>query len=322
MVQPINVADPPIIRPHAPLFSNISNLKAIVDNDVLGATVSFNVVALTNSSAIFLLRSLSNSILAAKELEIVPVRIGAQLYDDRDPAIVGKQVWYWVQLQSADGLNLYVGPVTVVVKSGTAPHAVNWIEASSNFSADDSVEVNVVCELFAGADASGGVAVFIQHYLGNAAQVLIFQDTSETLSFHLKITGEIVTFYVAAVNAAGSLSSLSTGVNLPLNGAVTKPCRLTGLNALEGNGFTQVSFAASLEPGVTLYRLYRGPFGGTFSGAAVVATLAPTSELQYTLEDNVVNGHVSTYQWYVTAVNPVTGESNPSDAVLPATPWS
>jgi hypothetical protein len=254
-------------------------------------------------------------------LEIVPVRIGAQLYDDRDPAIVGKQAWYWVQLQSPTGLNVYVGPVTVVVKSGTGPSVVNWLEVSSDFGPDDYVQIHVVCEVVAGTDVSGGIAVFVQNYQGNPASVLIFQDTTQTLSFKLKQTGEMVTIQVATVNANGVLSGLSAGAALTLNGTPTKPCRLTGLNALEGNGFTQISFLAGPEPNMTLYRLYRGPFGGTFSGAALVTTIVPTSEPQYSIEDPTVNGHVHTYQWYVTAVNPV-GESTPSDAVYPATPWS
>ena len=327
MARPSNVNDPLPPPFRAPLSSNITNLKAIVDGDFLGATVSFNVAALTNTDSIALLRSLTKSVLAAVELKAIPDRIGANTYDDRDASIVGHQVWYWVELSGAEGSIIYVGPVTLVVKAGTGAHVVNWVEASENFSGDDAVQVNVVCEVFAGADSSGGIAVFIQNYQGNPANVLIYQDTTQTLSFHLQITGEVVTIQVAAVDASGALSGLSAGVNLTLNGAATKPCRLTGLSALEGNGFTQISFAASPEPAVNLYRLYRGPFGGTFSEAAIVATLAPTGEANYSVEDGVVNGHVSTYQWYVTAVVmpvglPAEFESTPSDAVLPAVPWS
>jgi hypothetical protein len=66
--------------------------------------------------------------------------------------------------------------------------------------------------------------------------------------------------------------------------------------------------------------LYRGAFGGSFPGAAVVATLIPTDEPAYSIEDSVINGHTSTYQWYVTAVN-LEGESDPSEAILPAVYW-
>lgn len=304
----------------APLASNISNLKVLVDGDFLGATVTFNVVALTNTASIFLLRSLTASVLAAVQLKSIPVVIAPNKYDDRDASIVGKKVWYWVQLQSASGINVYVGPVAVTVTSGAGAHVVNWVEASGDSSTDDSVPVHVVCETFAGADGSGGVCVFIQNYQGNPANVLIYQDTSQTLTFHLKITREVVTLRVAAVNAAGALSALSAGVILTLTGNLTRPCRLTGLAALEGNGFTQISFSASPEPTVTTYRLYRGPFGGTFSGAALVASIQATGEPRYAIEDRTVNGHVSTYQWYVTAIGPL-GESTPSGAVLPAIPW-
>lgn len=315
-----NLADPPSPLARPPFVSNISNLKVVVDGDVLGATVSFNVVALTNTAIIVLLRSFTNSILAATQLEVVPNRIGPQSYDDRAAAIVGKQVWYWLQLQNGNDRNLNVGPVTTVVQSATASHAVNWISASSNFSGDGSVQVNVVCELFPGADASGGVVVFVKNYQGNPANVLIFQDTKQVLTFHLKITREAVLLSVAAVNTAGVLSALSARVGVTLNGRPTNPARLTGLTALEGNKFTQISFSASPEPGITLYRLYRGPFGGTFGQAAVVATIAPTTEAQYSIKDPTVNGHASTYQWFVTSVNAV-GESDPSDAIVPATPW-
>ena len=316
---------PPIGVQVAPA-SNISNLRALVDSDFKGATVSFNVAALTNATSIVLLRSLTNSVLAAVQLEAVPLAIGAYTYDDRAAAIVGKKVWYWVALQNSQGYVTYVGGITVTVVQGSAPHAVNWVEASSNFSGDDSVQVNVVCEVVAGADVSGGIAVFVAGYQGNPAEVLIYQDTTETLSFHLKITGENVTIYVATVNADGALSALSGGVALLLNGAATKPCRLTGLSALEGNGFTQISFSAGPEPGIMLYRLYRGPYGGTFSQAAVVSTIAPTDEAQYSMQDRVVNGGSLTYQWFVTAVGPAginpQGESDPSDAIYPAVPWA
>ena len=200
---------------------------------------------------------------------------------------------------------------------------MNWVEASSNtggFDEPDSVPVHVVVETFAGADASGGVCVFIQHYQGNPANVLIYQDTSEVLTFNLKITQEFVILTVATVNASGALSGLSAGVALVLNGVATTPARLTGLSALEGNGITQINFSGSPEPGVIRYKLYRGAFGGIFGTAVVVATLQATGEDEYAIEDNVVNGHTTTYQWYVTAVGAV-GESDPSDAVLPATPW-
>lgn len=306
--------------PRPPAASNISNLRVTVDADFLGATVNFNIVGTTNTTSVLLLRSMTSSIKAAVTLKQFAVVRGAQAFDDRDPSIVNKQVWYWVQMSNNDDLETNVGPVTVVVKAGSAPHAVNWVEASSDFSSDDSVKVNVVCELFAGADASGGVAVYVSGYQGNAAYVLIFQDATETLSFHLKITGEVVSFKVAAVNASGTASAQSGAVGLTLNGTPTKPARLTGLNALEGNGFTQVAFMASPEINVTLYKLYRSAFGGSFATAVLIKTLVPTDEPQYSIHDAAVNGHASTYQWYVTAVNPV-GESTASDAVLPATPW-
>jgi hypothetical protein len=321
MVRPINVADPPPPPTGSPLASNISNLKVIVDRDYLGATVSFNVMALTNTQSIFLLRSLTNSVLAAVQLKTIPNVIGANSYDDRAASIVGKKVWYWVQLQSSTGINVYVGPISLTVSAGGGAHVVNWVEASGDLSTDDSVPVHIVCETFAGADASGGVCVFVQNYQGNPAQVLIYQDTTETLTFHLKITGEIVTFYVATVNAAGVLSALSAGVAMALTGHLTTPCRLTGLSALEGNGFTQVSFSASPEPTVSSYRLYRGAFGGSFATAALVKTIQATDEPGYSIEDNVINGGTSTYQWYVTAVGP-QGESHGSDAILPAVPWA
>jgi hypothetical protein len=310
----INTVPPPpsLLAP----ANNILNLRAIVDNDFRGVTVSFNVMALTNVASMVLLRSFTNSVLAAKQLENVPLLIGPQNYDDRDPSIVGKQVWYWVQMRNPQGYYTLVGDIRVTVTKGAAPHVVNWVEVSGNTSTDDSVQVHVVCEVVPGTDVSGGIAVFVSNYQGNAAAVMIFQDTSQTLTFELKLTGELVTFQVASVNAAGALSGLSAGVILRLNGIQSRACRLTGLAALEGSGFTQISFLASPEPSVTLYRLYRGAFGGMFSGAALVATLVPTDEPQYSIRDNVVNGHSSTYQWYVTAVN-TSGESDPSDAVYP-----
>jgi hypothetical protein len=311
---------PPLPPTTAPP-SNISNLRAVVDADFKGATVSFNVVALTNVSSMVLLRSMTNSSLAAKQLENVPLVVGPQSYDDRDPSIVGKKVWYWIQMRNPQGYFTLVGDIAITVIKGSTPVAVNWVEASSDASQDDSVLVYVVCEFAPGADVSGGIAVFVSNYQANPAAVLIYQDTTETLSFHLKLTGELVTFRVASVNASGVLSALSAGANLKLNGIASKPCRVTGLSALEGNGFTQVSFSAGPEAAITLYRLYRGAYGGTFAGSAVVATLVPTDEAEYSLEDNVINGLSHTYQWYVTAVYGGQ-ESDASDAVLPAVPFA
>lgn len=311
----------PTFRP--PPASNISNLKAIVDHDFFGATVTFNVNALTNTLTIILYRSFTSSIKAAVAVRNFPLLVQPNTYDDRDASIIGKQVWYWVQMANPDGLLTTIGPVTVVVQQGAPPHVVNWMEASADAGGAefDAVKVHIVCEIFAGTDASGGIAVFVQNYQGNAASVLIFQDTTQVLSFFLKMTGETVTFFVAAVNATGTLSALSAGVNLKIGGVATKPCRLTGLAALEGNGFTQISFMASPEVSVTQYRLYRGAFGGVFAGAALVASIAPTDQFEYSIRDPVVNGHVSTWQWYVTAVS-AKGESTGSDAILPITPWS
>jgi len=295
----------------------------LVDADFLGATVSFNIVALTNVASIVLLRSFTNSVLAAVQLETIPNVVGPNTYDDRDPSIVGKQVWYWLNLESPGGYRTYVGPVTLVVQRGSAPHAVNWLSVSVNppgTEEADSTRVNVVCEVFPGTDWSGGIAVFVRNYQGNPANVLIYQDTTETLSFLLKQTGGgNVIFQVAAVNAAGVLSALSTGFSVDL-GVETSPARLTGLSALEGSDFTQVSFSAGLEPTIMLYRLYRGAYGGTFSGAAIVATLEPTDEPRYSIQDAVINGGSLTYQWYVTAINP--GESDSSDAIYPAVPFA
>jgi hypothetical protein len=311
----VNLTDLPVLPlPIAPP-ANISNLRVLVDDDFRGATVDFNVVAVTNTTAIALLRSLTNSVLAATQLEAVPLATGAYSYDDRAAAIVGQQVWYWIQMQGG-GYSTYVGPVTLAVRAGSAAQAVTWVEASSNASTDDSVGVNVVCEVVPGSDASGGVAVYIENYQGNAAKVLIYQDTTQTLFFHLKITNELVTIFVATVNAAGELSALSAGVQLTLNGIATKPCKLTGVSALEGPGLTQISFLAGLEPNITLYKLYRGTYGGPFPGGSPVATLVPTDEPSYSMQDDVGNGHSLLYQWYVTAVNNM-GESDPSDAVLP-----
>jgi hypothetical protein len=287
-------------------------------------TVSFNVLALTNTASITLFRSLTNSILAATQLELVPTLIQPDSYDDRAATIVGKQVWYWVQLKSANGYTVNIGPVTTTVIKGSPPHAVNWLEVSGNQGGaeePDSVRINVVCEVVPGTDVSGGIAVFVSNYQGNAAAVLIYQDTSQTLSFHLKQTGELASFQVASVNANGVLSALSAAVVFQLNGLASKPARLTRVSALEGDPFTQVSFMAGLEPNITLYRLYRGAYGGSFFAAAVVATIVPTDEATYSINDNVINGGSHTYQWYVTAVNGV-GESDASDAVLPAVPFA
>lgn len=323
MRQQFTLSDPPIPPSSSAPPGNISNFRVLVDPDFKGATVSFNIVALTETTAIALLRSFTNSVLAATQLESIPLVVGAQGYDDRDPTIVGKQVWYWVKLTSPLGYATYVGDVTVTIKKGTPPHAVNWMEVSVNTPGTeevDSVRVNVICEVVPGTDVSGGIAVFVQNYQGNPANVLIYQDTTETLSFLMKPAGGDVIFQVAAVNAAGALSALSAGFAANLGGPETRPARLTGLSALEGNGFTQISFAAGLEPSITSYRLYRGAYGGSFSGAAVVATLKPTDEPQYSIEDNAVNGGSHTYQWYVTAVNFV-GESTASDAIYPPVAW-
>jgi hypothetical protein len=314
---------PPIVAGSAPA-SNISNLRAIVDSDYKGATVSFNVVAVTNAVSIVLLRSLTNSVLAATQLEAVPLVVGAYSYDDRDPTIVGKQVWYWIQMQNPQGYYTLVGDITIMIAKGSAPHSVNWVSVSGNTGgADepDSVRVNVICETVAGTDVSGGIAVFVSGYQGNPAAVLIYQDTTEALSFHLKQTGEAVGIQAASVNANGVLSALSAAVPLVLNGVATTPARLTGLSALEGNGITQIGFMAGLEPGITEYKLYRAAYGGTFASAIVVATLVPTDEAEYSIQDDVVNNGTLTYQWYVTAVN-AEGESAASDAILPAVPWA
>ncbi len=322
----------PPAGPIAPLKSAISNLRAIVDKDYLGATIRFNIESLANIAEIALVRSLTPSILAATQLNVYPRSLGAVApLDDRDSSIIGNQVWYWVVLTGFGEFQgnkignapvVSVGPVTVAVRASAAASAVNWMEVSeTQGDEEDSVIVNVVCEVPPFVDWSGGIAVYVQNYQGNAANVLVYQDISQQLTFHLKNTGELVIFTVATVNAAGQQSALSAGFNLSLNNVPTKPARLTGLSATEGAGFTQIGFLASPEPTITEYKLYRGAYGGTFSGAAFVASISPTDAPQYSIQDNVINGGAHTYQWYVTAVNE-EGESTPSDAIYPAQPWA
>lgn len=308
-------------NPHPPAPTNISGLSAIADSDHLGATVKFTVQGLKNMDGIFLLRSLTNSVNAATIIAGFPLQLGQAAFDDRSPTIVGKTVYYWVQLTGND-FTVNVGPVSVFVGASVPPQSPNWMEVSSDAGVviPGAVQVHLVCELPAGADFNGGIVAYIAAYLGNAASVPIFQKVSLILSLYLKQTGENVTFKVASVNALGVKSGFSATASVILNGVQTKPCRLTGLSAVEGNGVTQIGFTASPEPSVLGYRLYRSAFGGTFAGAGLVSTLTATDEPKYSIEDSHVNGHAHTYQWYVTAFN-FQGESTPSEALVPPTWW-
>lgn len=308
--------------PSPPPSSNISNLKAIADQDSAGVTVSFTVTSLKNTFGLNLLRSFTPSVNAATIITSITRQTGSKVYDDRDPSVIGRTVYYWVQMLGVEDFVVNIGPVSAFVGPPIPPLVPTWMEGSNDAGGviAGAVQVHIVCELPAGADFNGGVVVYIAGYLGNAASVPIFQKVSQTLSLYLKQTGEHVTFKVASVNAAGVLSGFSANFALLLNGVQTKPCRLTGLSAVEGNGVTQIGFTASPEPSVQGYRLYRSAFGGTFAGAVLVSTLVATDQPQYSIEDAHVNGHAHTYQWYVTAFNP-QGESTPSEALFPPTWW-
>jgi hypothetical protein len=319
---PVLGNDPSDPNPPPPR-NNISNLAVAVDADVLGATVTFNIISLAGAGAFALVRSFSNSTLAAKSV-FTPFRaLGAQKFDDRDATIVGKTVWYWVQVEDTDlQFSVFNGPVSVKVATGAGPPvSANWMEVSGD---DDdgsgSMQINIACEFAPGVDMSGGILVYVQNYEGSILSLLMFQGDGLTFSFHLRSTQELASIAIAAVDASGNIGAPSVPVNFLLNGSPTKPCRLTGLSCIEGDGFTQVSFLAGMEDTITEYRLYRSAFGGTFAGAVLVASIKRTSELTYSIQDRTVNGGVHAYQWYVTAVN-VYGESTSSEALFPANPW-
>jgi hypothetical protein len=219
---------------------------------------------------------------------------------------------------------IFYGPVSTTPATALPFPAtpIVWLSASEEPGIEaGTCIVHLSCLPAVDTDYSHGILVLIAGYDGNGADVEIYQDTNVVLTFTLKRTGETPSFSVCAVNAAGAISSASAAVALTLNGTATIPTKLASVVATEGHGLTEVSFQAAPESNVTEYRLYRGAYGGTFSGATLVETIQQTEEANYSMADpGHVNGGVNTYQWYVTSVNP-TGESTPSDPVLPFVKW-
>lgn len=97
---------PPIGQPAR---GQIGNLKLTPGVTFLGLTVSFQVASLYQVSSISLIRSFTKpdlssvgsaiaAIAAGTFLADVPLKTGPFSYVDGDPTILGKTVYYWVQV--------------------------------------------------------------------------------------------------------------------------------------------------------------------------------------------------------------------------------
>jgi hypothetical protein len=103
------MSTPPASPVGQPARNQIANLKVTPSATFLGVTVSFRINTLYQVASISLIRSFTKpdlsstgsgvaAIAAGTFLADVPLQTGVYSYIDGDPAILGKTVYYWVQV--------------------------------------------------------------------------------------------------------------------------------------------------------------------------------------------------------------------------------
>ena len=291
------------------------------------AQITFHVKTLTGLASLTILRNISRDLgtaVALASYTYLTLTAGETVtYTDSDASVIGKNLFYWVK---ATPLNpsaqpVYVGPLALLAQSNAgATGQLFAFSASTSTGSGGTQQINVA--FVPPSDANfASVKIYISGYEGVASEVAIAESATSPFSFTVNETGETVTLTAVPV----SLDGIETPAGAPtqvltLNGVASIPTEVLGATATALSTGVQLEWPASIDPGVTAYKLYRGPRLGTFSLATLYATVAVSAGTTvYTNLDT--GGQFGRFQWYIVAVSPA-GNSLPSPPIDVIVIWS
>ncbi len=237
-------------------------------------------------------------ITSGSEKYLASVEATHLFYNDT-PVTNGQKYYYYVTAINVMGESEPGNEVYVKVGASTPPqnlqakagdHYVNLIWGAPM---DNGGSTIVEYRIFRGT-ASGG-----ESYLKSVdPSFLFYNDTSVT-------NGQEYYYYITAFNSIVE-SDPSNEVNAE---PAAKPTPPLNLKLRAGDGYVNLTWQPSMDdggPGIKEYKIY----SGTSSGGETYFTYVPASQLWYN-DTMVTNGQI--YYYYVTAVNYVQLESDPSN---------
>lgn len=298
-----------------PPFNAVLSIGVSKDGDSLGATLDFSLTGnFTNIGEVQIWRAIGAASLNIAKFLNVPLKTRLpQSFDDRDPALIGNQAFYWIIVENIDfSATRTFGPVDVTISVGVPLPVLtfDWIEASHEALNEATVEVHVACQVVAGVDFKT-MKVYVRNYKGSATDRPICSSNTGRSSFHLQQTGELVTLSAVGVNSQGVEQSFGDALvtTLQLSDPLTKPCRVSDIVVIDGAAGTEFRVAANSEPSVIGYRLYRCAHGAGFGAAVLIEQVTKTTEDSYILNDPNHKG--LGFDWFITSYN-LAGESTNS----------
>lgn len=309
---------PPTTNPLAKFFAKYQGGSNGVQVDIqLGVAL--------NALSIKLWRGFSRDPAQAKAVQTWTGPFSAQdqlEYADIAPAVLAAtKVYYWAQIvyeQTPSLTQQQFGPQTAFVNAVAG--GSEQIPAFSVSVTPGTGVLNVAVSFeFPSAPDFGSAQVYASNYNKIAAPQLIAEGAESPFSFTMNATGEVVTIQLNSVSVSGAMTAGGPTATIQLNAAATLPAIIFNGVSISNTIGNQITFPGPAESDVTQMKVYRQNAGGTFAGATLIATIAPSTEKSYTVTDKVANP--ANFIYFVTAVNQV-GESLPSPAITPGQPSS
>lgn len=298
----------------------LSQFTATANATTKGVDVVFQVLDDTGVQSISLLRATVLDTAQATVLQTWAAQTGKFTWSDTDAALQQSgQAYYWVRLaaKNVNGSPVTVGPQKIQLNASlVAPSAATAISASHAAAANGNVLIT--CNV-AGIPAGDSVKITVKNYQGNSAEVAFVQSSAAPLQFSLQATGETVTLKALVVSAGGVAAASGPTCTLTLSGSATVPATPMGVTVTQISTGNQVTWPASIEAGVTQYKVYRGQRLDAFISATLLATVTATGTGIVNYLDT--GGLSSDYQYFIETVSGA-GTSAPSAAAYPAIMYS
>lgn len=303
-------------------FTNQVSGLIVIKKTAASTTVSFDISG--SLSAVYgarIRRSFTNNISSATVIAY-PTKQSHVSFDDTDPTIVGRTVYYWADISSTVTPSFYQngqGPVSISMEPPEPVQPFVFFDASHDAEIDGTISINVIVALVFGARFSS-CRIYISGYRGVAGDKLIAQSPDNAFSFALQATSEDVTLKAVMVNGDGEQQDIATALTKQINlgPGATVPEKMANFLVTEFKNGVQLIFGKPADKDLTSYRLYRSARGDAFGDAVLISELKATGEQYVVLFDP--NGKSGSYQWYVSAVNSV-GEGLPSEPVFDPTSY-
>jgi hypothetical protein len=300
------------------MTSSVSNITARINPKSNGVHVSLDLTQATNIDKLEIRRAVGADFGTSIAIQsFSSPDVGTFEFDDISTDLYGNRINYWVVVTGglAEDRDQY-GPTACDFTSSDLipPGALADFDVSHEAVVGGQVRVTVTVKP---KDDSkyDTTRIYVSGYKGIAEQQSVAQESAHSFSFYLKQTGESVTFYAAPVNSNGvpaAAANWSSKV-MVLDAGQRIPSKIMNTSCVDLQGGTQIGFETGNESGILDYKVYRGPRGGGFGAAALLATVAVTGAKRYTYLDAAVNG---LYEWFVFARN-AAGNGTASDAITP-----